>query len=379
MRRQALSVVVTLTIATVMLGAAPAGAQQLSRVSLDSVGALDLFRGDGTSGNPGASFDISGVVRIGGGWSAQIRPWFFKSSSAGSLWNRELYQAAVKYERNGALSTRLDAGFITSPIGLGMLDMRADVNPTIQTHMSYVMPLLAFDTSAPSVRAISSSYPLGANLTLSTTTWDARAALVSSSPTRRYAVNSRTPNPKATPVVIAGGGVTPRPGLRIGTSFASGHYATADELKVAGGDRTFLTWTAEGEFAVNYTKLSAELTRTRFDSGAARSVASTWFVQGMQTLTPRWFVAARHEAIETPPMAIWGPAATSRWYRSSEASAGYRVTPELTLRASLNAVRGYTATTTDTRVGVRDRLVAALVVVASRYGVGPAFGSCASR
>lgn len=341
-----------LTTATAMLPA-HAVAQGLSRVSLDSVGAMDLFRGDGTTGNPNTSLDVSAVVRIGGGWSAQIRPWFFKSSAAGSLWNRELYQAQVRYERARPVAVRVDAGFIASPMGLGMLDMRADTNPTVQGHASYFVPLLAFDPAAPSVRSVASTYPLGVNATMSTRRWDARAALVNSAPNRRYAFNSRTPNPDATPVLIVGGGVTPKPGLRIGGSFVAGRYATTAEVKGPLVDRQLRMWNVEGEYAVGYTKLSGEFTQSRFAYGAARATASSYYVQGLQTLTPRIFAAARVERIDTPPRQASGPAAPRRSYQSIETSAGYRLTPELTLRGSVAAVRGYTAAAADRRAGLQ--------------------------
>ncbi|MFN7915320.1 MAG: hypothetical protein U0Q55_08265 [Vicinamibacterales bacterium] len=333
---------------------APAAAQGLSRVSLDSVGAMDLFKGNGTTGHPNTSLDVSAVVRLGGGWSAQVRPWFFKSSASGSLWSRELYQAQVRYARAGRVSTRLDAGFIASPMGLGMLDMRADVNPTVQGHASYFVPLLAFDAAAPAVRALASTYPLGANLTLSTTRWDVRAALVNSAPNRRYAFNSRAKNPDATPVVIVGGGLTPTPGLRVGGSFVAGRYATAAEVKDPLVERELRMWSVEAEYAFAYTKLAAEFTQSRFAFGAGRAAASSYYVQGVQTLSPHLFAAARLERIDTPPRDIQGTsAATRRRYQTIETSVGYRLTPELTLRGSAVAVRGYTAAAADRRAGLQ--------------------------
>jgi hypothetical protein len=331
-----------------------ASAQTLSRVSLDSVTAVDLFEGQGASGNPGASVDISGVVRISDRWSVHLRPWFFKSSSENSAWNKELYQAAVQYVRPGTTALRLDAGYIASPIGLGLLDMRADVNPLVQTHMGYVIPMMPFDRNAPSVGAITASYPLGANLTVASTHWDARAALVGSSPARRFAVNQRSGNPKLTPVVVAGAGITPITGLRFGGSFSSGQYATASELKQPDGlDRQLRMWTFETEYAFGYTKLSGEYTRGRFARGTVADIASTWFVQGMQTLTPRWFAAARHETVDAPPFAFAGPGAPRLSYRTTEVAAGYRLTPELTLRSSVTASRWYTASEFDKRVGAQ--------------------------
>jgi len=341
-------------VAATLLVHAPsvAHAQTLSRVSLDSVGAIDLFGGQGTTGNPDASVDISSVIRLGNGWSAHLRPWFFKSSSDGSTWSRELYQAAVRYERPGETSVRVDAGFIALPIGLGMLDMRADINPLVQPHLSYYMPLMAFDRGAPGVGAIAASYPPGSNVTVSTRRWDVRTAVVAAAPTRRYTLNSAKPNPAATPVVITGGGVTPIAGLRIGGSFAAGRYATAGELtNPAGPARRLTMWTAEGDYAFGYTKLSAEFTREQFDHGAARDTSSTWYLQGMQTLTPRWFAAARHEAISAPPFPVLGPNRLS--FRTTEAAIGYRLTPELTLRGSFVSMRWYTAKEFDQRVGAQ--------------------------
>jgi hypothetical protein len=329
-----------------------AGAQELSRVSLDSVTAIDLFRGDGTTGNPDASVDISSVIRIGGGWSAHLRPWFFRPSSTQATWSKELYQAALRYERPGRTAVRLDAGYIASPIGLGMLDMRADTNPTISPHLAYFMPLLSFDRAAPGVGAIAASYPLGANVTVSTTRWDARAALVNSAPTRRYVLNADGGNPHATPVLIVGGGVTPAMGLRFGASIAAGQYATADETGDAAA-RDLRMWTIEGEYAFGYTKIAGEVTREHFDHGSTRDSSLTWFVQGTQTLTPRWFAAARHEAIGAPPPVFLGPGATGLSFRTTETTIGYRLTPELTLRSSVTAQRGYLAASTDKRVGVQ--------------------------
>lgn len=329
------------------------GAQQLSRVSLDSVSMVDLFAGDGTTGRPGSSLDVSAVLRLGSGWHVHVRPWFFRSSSD-DTWSREIYQAAVRYERQGSVALRLEAGYLASPIGLGMLDMRADINPTIQPHLSYFVPLLPFDRAAPTVRPIAASYPLGALLTTSTAKWDARIALVNSAPTRRYAINASAGNPRATPVLIAGGGLTPRAGLRVGTSLATGQYATASEIgDPSGRGRDLTMWTLEGEYAFGYTKLAAEMTREHFTHGASESRASTWFVQGTQTLSPRWFVAARHEAIRAASPYFAQAGAPQPSFRTTEATAGYRLTRELTLRASLTATRGYTATAAARRIGTQ--------------------------
>jgi hypothetical protein len=251
------------------------------------------------------------------------------------------------------VATRVDAGYIASPIGLGMLEMRADINPTIRPHLSYFVPLMPFDRAAPGVGPIVASYPLGAELTLSTTRWDARGAIVNSAPARRFALHADEPNPRSTPVFVGGGGVTPRPGLRIGGAFAAGRYATAGELTgAATGDRQLRMWSVEGEYAVGYTKVSAEITREMFDAGALRDTAATWFVQGVQTLSPRWFVAARHEGISAPPFGGSITGGPRLAYKATEASAGYRLSPELTVRGSFFASKWYTSTTYDRQGGL---------------------------
>ena len=347
-------VVLVLALAFLSTGTLTASAQSLSRASVDSVSAFDLFKGPGTSGQPDASIDISSVIRLSSGWSVQVRPWFFKSSTYDSTWSKEIYQAAVRYQRTGDTSLRLDAGYIASPVGLGMTEMRADTNPTIQPHLSYFVPLLPFERGAPGVNAVTASYPLGATLTVSRTTWDARGALLASTPSRRYALSlvSRT-HLTPTPTIVLGGGVTPRMGLRIGGSFVSGPYAAASEVADGANTHDLRMWTVEGEYAFDYTRVSGEFTRERFAHGASVDTAGTWFLQGVQTISPRWFAAVRHEAISAPPALFAGPGGPRLSFRTTERTIAYRLTPELTARTSITSQRFYTATTTDTRLGVQ--------------------------
>ena len=346
-------VVVSTMIALVL--PSMASAQSLSRFSLDSVSAIDVFKGNGTTGNPDESVDISGVIRLADNWSVHVRPWFFKSSANGATWSKEIYQAALRYQRSGKTAVRLDAGYIAAPIGLGMLDMRADINPTIQPHLSYFVPLLPFERGAPGVNPITASYPLGANLTVSTAKWDLRGAVVATTPVRRYALSLvGGQSLKPTPTMVVGGGVTPVAGLRFGGSYASGRYAAQSEVTdAAGAKRDLRMWTMESEYAFQYTRLSAEMTREHFDRGSVSDTADTWFVQGVQTISPHWFAAVRHEAISAPPLVFAGAGAPRLSFRTTERTVGYRLTPEWTARGSVTSQRFYTATTTDTRVGLQ--------------------------
>ena len=100
------------------------------------------------------------------------------------------------------------------------MDMRPDTNPVTMTHLSYVIPMPAFDPGAPASLPIASSYPLGGVFTASASHWDARAGLIASPPNRGYVLNSASANPGMRPFSVVGGGLTPRTGVRIGASTA---------------------------------------------------------------------------------------------------------------------------------------------------------------
>jgi hypothetical protein len=199
----------------------------------------------------------------------------------------------------------------------------------------------AFDPTVPRVSAVSATYPLGAQVTVSGGHWDARAALVNSAPTRIYAIGA-VANPRATPVLVAGGGVTPITGLRLGASFAHGQYATREEITVPVPDGRAMTMAGgEGEWAFDGTKISGEIIRTGFESLGGTSVAYEWFMQGQQTLTPRWFVAARRAGTSAPPLVNGIVIGTRTDLETFEATAGFRVSRDVTLRSSYYTRRFY--------------------------------------
>ena len=65
---------------------------------------------------------------------------------------------------------------------------------------------------------------------------------------------------------------------------------------------------------------------------------SGWSIQGVQTLTPRWFVAARVERLEGPP-SLATPLGPRQTFAGAEETVGFRITPEITVRASYRARR----------------------------------------
>lgn len=348
----ALSAVSALIVVT-----SPAHAQSVERFTADSVISVDAFGGENVSSRPQIIIDLSAAMRIGDRWRIYVRPWFRQPRPATPngpvpAWDTELYEAGVRYERPGAISTRVDAGYIASPIGIGIFDWRPSNNPTIVSHLSYVVPLLPFDrtvTVRPS--PVANSYPLAAQLTLSATRWDARAALLNSSPTRPYIVGNTGVNPRQTPNLVLGGGVTPVTGLRLGISVAHGAYATDGEVTpAASADREATIVGGEGEFAVAYTNLRGEVLHTTYDVANGTVGATEWFVEGLQTLTPRWFGAARVEHVSGPPTTLGATVRTD--LDMVEATAGFRLTPEITLRSSYYTRRFYAAPSWDHQVGV---------------------------
>jgi hypothetical protein len=335
--------------AVLVFAAAPLQAQSEARVSFDSVVAVDLFQGQNTTNRPNIIVDATAVVRLGEGWLVYVRPWFRQPRAP--EWEKEVYQAALQHERPGRVATRIDVGYIVSPIGIGMMDSRPGVNPTIASHPSYFSSMPAFDPGAPRIRPIASSYPLGGQLSLSTSLWDARIALVNSAPTRAYVINNQD-NPAATPVIVAGAGVTPTVGLRLGLSLARGAHATGEELGNPGGPGRGLTMIGfEGEYAFRFTKLTGELIRDHLQTALGHETAWVWFVQGAHTLSPRWFIAARQEGASAPPLRTATPTRPRATMQATEATVGFRLTTDFTLRGSFMSRKAYTRPMWDQQVG----------------------------
>ena len=154
-------------------------------------------------------------------------------------------------------------------------------------------------------------------------------------------------------MVEAGAGVTPMMGLRLGVSFAHGAYLTQRELVAPASDRQMTMVGMEGEYAFGYTKLSGELLRTAFDTAGDPAVAYEWFAQGTHTLSPRWFVAARHEGTSAPVEGKGVIYLQQPTLKIVEATLGFRVTPEITLRGSYYTREFYGRTTWDRQGGAQ--------------------------
>jgi hypothetical protein len=108
----------------------------------------------------------------------------------------------------------------------------------------------------------------------------------------------------------------------------------------------------EAEYAFRYTRLSGEFVHTTFETSREEADACQYFFQGVQTLTPRLFVAARNEATSAPPLTGGIVPGRRTHMRMIEATTGFRVTPDVTLRTSYYARKSYNALLWDNQVGV---------------------------
>jgi hypothetical protein len=322
-----------------MLWAAPAQGQRLqapSWLTLDT--SADVNRSVDASGTTtgGAIFDAYIAVRLAPGLEIAARPWTQRQASG--EWNRQLWLAAVRYERKGPLGVRVEGGLIPSPVGLSNLFLRPHLNPTVAQPSSLFQALPPPEPGSPRLTLLGAVYPLGVSTTVSGTHWDVRGALIDTSPVRTRRIFGDATNPPRFPNVVVGGGVTPVVGLRIGGSVTRGAWRRADEVPFSESDRMATVVTVEAEWSFRFTKLVGEWTRDTLETNTGDEVESGWYIQGQQTLTPRWFVAARVERLEGPPLLI-APQGPRQTFAGAEETIGFRITPEITLRASYRARR----------------------------------------
>ena len=220
---------VTLLVASVILShsaATPALAQERGLLGPPAVEAVaSIANSSDEPFDPYLFFDLAATVPIGDRFGAVVRPYAHRLE--GGEWSAEMYQLQLFYQSTTRIPIRVDAGIITSPLGLGTLELRADQSATIKTPFYYYMPLPRFDRENHDVQLISGGYPLGAVVSTSGTKWDLRAGVTDSTPARSRNV-FESDRPAAMRQFIVGGGVTPIVGLRVGAGFAHGAYRSVD-------------------------------------------------------------------------------------------------------------------------------------------------------
>jgi len=318
-----------------LFGAGPCLAQQarFARIAIDSDASIDHSVDE--SGNTTTNFivDAVGSIRLSKRFEALTRPYLQRSASG--EWNWQVWVAEVRYERPGAVGVRVDAGLIPSPVGYANLLLRPHLNPTIAQPASLFQPLPQVQAAGPRATLLGAVYANGASVTVSGRHWDARTAIIDTSPlrTRRTFYND---NPPHFANVIAGVGITPFVGLRVGATVTHGGWQRAGESPVITRDRDATIVNIESEFSYRYTQIAGEWTRDVLQTSIDREIASGWFIQARQTLAPRWFVAGRVERMDAGAATVTGLRIPQRLIGVEEV-VGFRVTPEITIRAGHRA------------------------------------------
>jgi hypothetical protein len=327
------------TLLGILLCTSPVSAQSTwsERISVEFVGAINTS--SLTPDDPFVVLDGTATVRLTSNVDVIIRPYFRRLP--GGDWSKEMYQLQVRYQPSTRLPVRIDAGIISSPLGIIALEMRPDRNPIIGTPSYYFSPLPSFDGRFDRVQLLSGGYPLGAVASSSGRRWDARAGVTDGTPARNRKMMS-TARPPAEPQFVAGGGVTPVDGLRIGAGFAHGVYRerTASGSAIPQiNDACATVFNLEGEYAVGYTRIAGEWIMDSFETASAPAVARGYLLEAARTLAPRWYVAARTTRASTPVFAAG--VRVRRSGGTADATIGYRVTPEMTLKAGYQGSRTY--------------------------------------
>jgi hypothetical protein len=320
-----------------LLSAVPAAAQYgvPSRLALDTSAAIDVGISETGDAATGIVVDSVATVSLGRGFEAIVRPWAQKLGNS-SEWNRQIWIATLRYERTGPVGLRIDGGLIGSPVGLGNMMLRPAFNPTITMPSSLFVPLPAPAPNSPRATLLGVLYPYGVSATASTRWWDARAAIIDSSPLRMRRVFAQQ-NPPRFANVVVGGGITPIVGLRVGASVTHGGWQQAGESPGVTADLDATVFTIESEFSYRYTTMAAEWVHDRIQTAGGQSTPSGWFVQGQHTLSPRWFAAARVERMTASGFDPLVAALEERHFTGVESAAGYRLTPEITIRGGHRA------------------------------------------
>lgn len=294
------------------------------------------------------TIDSVSQTRLFGDVTVVARPLISKQTDG--PWRARVIQLAARHERPGRIGLRVEGGFLAPVVGLTALEIRASSNPTIAPALPYSEYLPPVESGAPPIQPYARTYPLGGQVSLSTARWDARVAITDSSPLRQRMPFDRDA-PPAAPQVVTGGGITPVMGLRFGGWYARGPWARASEIRTGPRRGRLATMGGvEGEISFGWTRIAAEYVHGRLDTAAGRQSVSFAMVEAVQTVSPRWYVAGRlRTAAGVPRTATWltdgsalianGPVPRRT---TGEITLGYRVSPDVTVRAGYYAIDGYT-------------------------------------
>ena len=326
--------------------AAPVFAQSLlsQRVSVEFASAI-------TSSSPAPDdpfvvLDATATVRVTNTLDVVVRPWVRRLP--GGDWSKEMYQLQVRYQPATRVPLRIDAGIISSPLGIIALEMRPDRNPIIGSPSYYFSPLPSFDGRFDRVQLLSGGYPLGAMASTSGRWWDARAGVTDGTPARNRKMMSSN-RPPAEPQLVAGGGVTPIPGLRLGAGYGHGVYraqtspasSPASSSPVPPTEAASATvFNLEGEYAMGYTRVAGEWIMDSFETATTPAVARGYLLEAVRTISPHWYIAGRTTRTSTPVFTTG--TRVRKTNGTADVTVGYRLSPEIIIKAGYQGSRAYT-------------------------------------
>ena len=112
-----------------------------------------------TPSDPFLMFDATVTGRVHDGLDVVIRPYAHRLT--GGDWTAEMYQLELRYVTPTRVPVRVEAGILSSPLGLNTLELLPSKNPTISAPFFYFAPLPRFDTRYDGVQLMSGGYPLG--------------------------------------------------------------------------------------------------------------------------------------------------------------------------------------------------------------------------
>jgi len=306
-----------------------------SAVAIDTAMSMDETVDQNGNHVTGVFVDSVVSVGLGHGLETVVRPYVQRLPTG--EWNRQIWLATMRYERTGRVGLRIDGGLIPAPVGLANMQLRPQLNPVISQPSSLFTPLPALETRGPRAMLLGAVYPWGANATVSGRTWDARVAVMDTSPLRARRIFAEGNNPPRFTNVVLGGGVSPIFGLRVGASVTRGGWLRAGEVPAVTADQAATVVTVESEYSVRYTKVTGEWTHDTIETSHGNVSPAGWFIQGQQTLTPRWFAAARVEHMAAPAFTAATGTTTTLRFNGTEEIVGFRLTPEITVRAGHRA------------------------------------------
>ena len=114
----------------------------------------------------------------------------------------------------------------------------------------------------------------------------------------------------------------------------------------------------EGEYAVGYTRVAGEWIMDRFETLTTPAIACGYLVEAVRTLSPRWYVAGRTTRASTPVFSAG--TRVRKTNGTADVTVGYRLTPEIMIKAGYQGARTYTR-------AAWDRAAAMSLVFAKRF------------